>query len=174
MGKLATKYNYLFKYLLVGVCIAILISSYWNACNKTIECLNKRQRKRKRKRKNLKKIERAGRVLRGATLSKRQKKHLKKKLKSAINNNNLQQLRKAIKKATQKGYTEKWLKKAKNHLKRLERQGANTVTTKSKVDLSPVLNDVAANSQVGNIAVNDKGGIFGNQIPSNMREMFLS
>lgn len=168
MGKLGSKFNYLFKYLLVGVCIAILISSYWNACNKSIECLSKRRR----------------RLLRGITLSKRQKKHLKKKLKDAINNNNLEKLRKAIKKARQKGYTGKWLKKAKKHLKRLLRQGVNTATAtaapaataaaKPKGVLSSVLNDVAANSKVGNITGDDQGGIFGNQISSSMRKTFHS
>jgi len=75
MGKLATKFNYLFKYLVVGICIAILISSYWNACNKIIEGLGKNQRK-----------------------------HLKNKLQNAINSENIRELDKAIKKAKKKGY----------------------------------------------------------------------
>lgn len=93
MGKLATKFNYLFKYLVVGVCIAILISSYWNACNKIIEGLGKNQRK-----------------------------HLKNKLQNAINSENIRELDKAIKKAKNKGYknhgNDKQKKKAKELFKK--------------------------------------------------------
>ena len=47
MWKLATKFNYLFKFLVVGICIAILISSYCNACNKIIiEGLSRKKKKR--------------------------------------------------------------------------------------------------------------------------------
>jgi hypothetical protein len=79
MGKLATKFNYLFKYLVVGVCIAILISSYWNNCNKVI-------------------IE---------GLSKKQKNKVKDKLRNAMESGNIEELRKAIKKGQRKGFKPK-------------------------------------------------------------------
>ena len=121
MGKFATKFNYLFKYLVVGICIAILISSYWNACNKIIEGLGKNQRK-----------------------------HLKNKLQNAINSENIQELDKAIKKAKNKGYKNHGNDKQKRKAKKLFKK-AKEVRRQIQKDLESKITQAMNNKNIRGI-----------------------
>lgn len=93
MWKLATKFNYLFKFLVVGICIAILISSYCNACNKII-------------------IE---------GLSRKKKNAVKDKLIAAIDSGNIDSLNSAIRYAQKKEFKTTLLKDAWEKKRKLEK-----------------------------------------------------
>ena len=93
MWKLATKFNYLFKFLVVGICIAILISSYCNACNKII-------------------IE---------GLSRKKKNDVKDKLRAAIDSGNIDSLNSAIRNAQKKKFKTTLLEEAWEKKRKLEK-----------------------------------------------------